>query len=154
VTPKAPNFAEWLSCCCAAASIYNLSAILDNTLAGISWVLFSSQFRNVSARAHIKKLIALLDTLKGVRFGRVDYLRLKDLKIGEIDVEKIPFTKRWPYRCEEEFRIIWESDTTKLSYEIEIDLQTISKITISQRMPEHIYLTIRDYLRDAFADPE
>lgn len=100
------------------------------------------------------KLIELLEMVKGVRFGPVEYQKLNDVKEGTIAIDKIPFTKRWPYRCEEEFRIIWEGTTDKECFEIEFDLAMICRITISQQMPEPVYATIRDYLQKASGDPE
>ncbi|MEN5435772.1 hypothetical protein ABE545_19205 [Sphingobacterium faecium] len=61
-----------------------------------------------------------------------------------MDTEEIPFTKRWPYRCEEEYRIIVENNDDNLSlFEIEVPLSIINKITISQQMPKQIYETIK-----------
>jgi hypothetical protein len=71
-----------------------------------------------------------------------------------IPVEDMPFIKRWPYRCEEEFRVIWEGKSEQAFFEIEIDLSMINKVTINQRMPKQVYDTIRDYLHEAFDDPD
>ena len=100
------------------------------------------------------KLKELLEKVEGVRFGHVEYRKIKEVKEGTIAIDEIPFTKRWPYRCEEEFRIIWEGATDEECFEIEFDLAMISRITISQQMPEPVYATIRNYLRDAFDNPE
>jgi hypothetical protein len=71
-----------------------------------------------------------------------------------MDVSRMPFTKRWPYRCEEEFRMLWESQEHRDSYELDIDLSLIRRITISQHMPRPVYQTIKSYLKEAFADPD
>ena len=100
------------------------------------------------------RLTDLLGTINGVRYGPVVYRKMKDLKEGTIKIDSIPFTKRWPYRCEEEFRIIWEGSTTEECFEIDFDLSMIKRITISQRMPQPVYATIRQYLKGAFRNPE
>lgn len=87
-------------------------------------------------------------------YGPVSYRKIIDLNTGEIAVKDMPFTKRWPYRCEEEFRIIWEGSTTKPCYEIEFDLSIINRITVSQRMPEPVYATIRAHLKEACNNPD
>lgn len=70
----------------------------------------------------------------------------------------MPFTKRWPYRCEEEFRILFESANISVPvngfFEIDIDLSMISRITINQRMPQQVYETIKEYLRESFQNPD
>ena len=118
------------------------------------WRTFADGISGCCIELDAKKLIAHLRKLRGIRYGPVIYRKIKDLKDGAIDIDKIPFTKRWPYRCEQEFRIIWQGDTEKACFEIDIDLRMINKITISQRMPDQVYSTIREYLRDAFSDPD
>ena len=118
------------------------------------WRTFADGISGCCIELDAEKLISNLRRLRSIRYGRVTYRKIKDLKDGTIDVDKIPFTKRWPYRCEQEFRIIWEGDTEKACFEIDIDLRMINKITISQRMPDQVYSTIREYLRDAFSDPD
>lgn len=100
------------------------------------------------------KLLELLGKIEGVRYSPVVYRKLKDLKEGAIEIGSIPFTKRWPYRCEEEFRIIWEGSNEKECFEIDLDLSIINRITISQRMPDPVYSTIRMYLKGAFPNPD
>ncbi len=118
------------------------------------WKSFADGISGCCIEFDSKKLISLLKTLDDVRFGPVVYRKMKDLRDGTITVKSIPFTKRWPYRCEEEFRIIWESRTQAPCYEIDFDLKLIRKITISQRMPAQVYSTIREYLRSAFRNPD
>jgi hypothetical protein len=124
----------------------------DETI--LHWKTFADGISGCCVEFDLATLIALLKTLDGVRFGPVDYRKSKDVSGGAIDVAKMPFTKRWPYRCEEEFRIIWESRTTATGFEIDFDLRMINRITISQRMPDQTYATIREYLRAAFKNPD
>ena len=69
----------------------------------------------------------------------------------------MPFTKRWPYRCEEEFRIIYESKDERAAsdgfFDIDINLLMIHKITLNQRMPEQVYQTIKEYLKEEVKNP-
>jgi hypothetical protein len=117
------------------------------------WRTFADGTSGCCIQFDAEQLIGLLKRMPGVRYGTVTYKKLKDLKDATIDVEDIPFTKRWPYRCEEEFRILWTGRTTQTSYEIPFDLRMITKVTISQRMPEQVYETIKDYLREVFRRP-
>ena len=82
------------------------------------------------------------------------YLRLNELTDAEIPVKDMPFIKRWPYRCEDEFRVLWEGNSKEAFFEIPIDLRIINKVTINQRMPPQIYATIRELLREAFEHPD
>jgi hypothetical protein len=85
-------------------------------------------------------------------------MKIEDLRKEGFNVDNMPFIKRWPYRCEEEYRIIFEStDKTAASdgcFEIDINLRAIRRITINQRMPAMTYQTIKNYLRREFEDPD
>jgi hypothetical protein len=69
------------------------------------------------------------------------------------ELDDMPFLKRWPYRCEEEFRILWEGETNRDSIEVDIDLKSINKITLSQKMPVAVTDSIKELLRREINDP-
>jgi hypothetical protein len=118
------------------------------------WKTFADGISGCCIEFDAKKLISLLKPISGVRFGPIVYRKLHEVKNNAITVGRIPFTKRWPYRCEEEFRILWEHDAPVETFEIPFDLRIIRKITINQRMPKPVYFTIREELRGVFKDPE
>jgi len=90
----------------------------------------------------------------GLKHGPVTYRKLKDVTKASIVVNDMPFTKRWPYRCEEEYRVIREDDEEGPSFDLAIDLHLINKVIISQKMPQPVYETIKAYLRAASSNPE
>ncbi|MBM3795059.1 MAG: hypothetical protein FJW31_13540 [Acidobacteria bacterium] len=118
------------------------------------WRTFADGISGCCIEFNAQKLITALDGLDGVTCGLVRYRKLHELEDDTIKVEKMPFTKRWPYRCEDEFRVIWEGKSSNAFHEIPIQLNLIRKITINQRMPPQIYDTIRDHLRGVFAKPD
>lgn len=117
------------------------------------WKTFADGTSGCCVEFDSQKLIDLLNSIH-VRYGKVEYKKLNDVKNGTINIDDIPFTKRWPYRCEEEFRVIWTGNTSKENFEIPFDLHMITKVTISQRMPQQVYDTIREYLREVFSNPD
>jgi hypothetical protein len=65
--------------------------------------------------------------------GWMDYKAIKDLKSSELKkmpLKKIPFIKRRPYECEEEYRIIWTGQNIEEQPVINI-LDCIKDITLS-----------------------
>lgn len=102
------------------------------------------------------KLFAILDKIAGVKHQRIEYKKLSEIegKNAAIHVDKMPFTKRWPYRCEEEYRIIAEGMEATDFFEIGVPLSVIRRITISQQMPEKVYETIKGYLKEATRNPD
>jgi hypothetical protein len=113
------------------------------------WKTYSNGVAGCCIEFDAKALLSIADKIPGVIHRRVIYKKLNIIENQKkIAVNKIPFYKRWPYRCEEEYRIIWEGDTTKNFLEIDIPLEIINKVTISQQMPEPVYKTIKILLKD------
>src|SRR5436190_8128623 len=96
------------------------------------WKTFSNGPSGCLIEFDANKLISLIDTVKGLRHGKVTYKKLSEIEKKKVPLKNLPFTKRWPYRCEEEYRLIMETSEDLDFYEIEIPLNFIRRITISQ----------------------
>jgi hypothetical protein len=99
------------------------------------------------------KLLKSFQDVKKFRWGDVEYMRVKKIENTAIPIERIPFTKRWPYRCENEFRILWEGKTSRSTIDVHIDFDSINKITLSQGIPAEVYKSIKELLHDEIGDP-
>lgn len=119
------------------------------------WKTFSHGPSGCVIEFNAKKLITVFNSLS-LRHGLVQYKKLSEIekKGSVIEIDKIPFTKRWPYRCEEEYRVIYETNEAMDFYEMDIPLNIIQRITISQQMPKQIYQTIKTYLKEVSKDPD
>ncbi|WP_341314547.1 DUF2971 domain-containing protein [Paraburkholderia sp. IMGN_8] len=94
------------------------------------------------------KLLATFDEKK-VRHKKVTYKKLADLEEGKLKLDDLPFTKRWGYRHENEFRAIYESADKKHTYfDVEIPLDTISRVLLSPWLPESIVSTTRNIINN------
>jgi hypothetical protein len=122
------------------------------------WTAFSSGSSGCCIEFDRERLLRCVQKIAGIRVGPVRYRKIPELDDGTLRVADMPFTKRWPYRCEDEFRILFESanaaDAKDGFFDIDIDLAMIRRITISQRMPEQVYETIKEYLKETCADPD
>jgi hypothetical protein len=119
------------------------------------WKTYSNGPSGCVIEFDAKKLLTILNKIPNLRHGKVDYKKINDVSAKKkIEIDAIPFTKRWPYRCEEEYRIIYETNEKMDFFEIDIPLNIIRKVTISQQMPEQIYTTIKGYLKGASKDPD
>jgi len=72
------------------------------------WKTFSDGTSGCVIEFDAKKLFAIINNIPNLRHGTVSYKKLMDVEKEDtiIDIDQMPFTKRWPYRCEEEYRII------------------------------------------------
>lgn len=121
------------------------------------WKTFSNGSSGCLIEFDAKKLFAIIDKIPNLKHKEITYRKLSDIenKTTILKVDDIPFTKRWPYRCEEEYRIIVESNNeNETVYDIDISLDIIKRITINQQMPETIYNTIKGYLKNLNSKPE
>lgn len=120
------------------------------------WKTFSNGTSGCVIEFDCNRLFAILDKIPNLRHQKVVYKKLSEIedKNTNIDVNEIPFTKRWPYRCEEEYRIIVENNSEDKFFEIDIPLEIIKKVTISQQMPQPIYETIKGYLKTLKGNPD
>jgi len=118
------------------------------------WKTFSNGPSGCLIEFDAEKLISHIKKIPGIKIGKVEYKRINEVQKNKISVDKMPFTKRWPYRCEEEFRIIIETNEEMDFYEIDIQLDFIKKVTISQQMPKQIYETIKKKLKNSKDNPD
>lgn len=120
------------------------------------WKTFSNGASGCVIEFDALKLFKILDKIPALKHQKVVYKKLSEIenKNAVINIAQMPFTKRWPYRCEEEYRIILEDNGAGTFFEIDIPLDVIRKITLSQQMPEPIYNTVKGYLKDLKNKPE
>ncbi len=119
------------------------------------WKTFSNGPSGCLIEFNAHKLFEIIDAIPNLKHKAVTYRKLMDIEKKDtvLDVNEIPFTKRWPYRCEEEYRIIVENNSdSDFYFDIDIPLDIINRITISQQMPEKVYETIKGYLKGLKGD--
>jgi hypothetical protein len=90
-------------------------------------------------------LLRHIDNLKNknIRYKKVCYRSLislkKDIESGRVKVEDLPFLKRLAYKGEEEYRIIYQSNSEGIEkFPIKIKVGMIKKITFSQKIPQFL----------------
>lgn len=92
----------------------------------------------------------LIDAIKGdsaVRYGEVKYLTLDKIESRKLKIKELPFTKRYPYLHESEWRIIFNSAKRRKQFHaIPIPVSSIRRISLSPWLPdvfkEHVKNTI------------
>jgi hypothetical protein len=119
------------------------------------WKAFADGGSGCCIQLDKDELLKSFHGIPGVRRGEVKYQRTREVEESSVPLDRRPFTKRWPYRCECEFRILWEGDADqKETKDVRIDLDSIRKITLSQRLPVGVTASIKDLLRDTIGDPD
>ena len=67
--------------------------------------------------------------------GNVKYWKVTEMRTRKLKVPELPFSKRYPFQPEQEFRILFESCDQKLTHlDIPLALSCIDRITLSPWM--------------------
>jgi len=69
------------------------------------WKTFSNGPSGCVIEFDAQRLFTIVEKIPGLRHGKVKYKKLAQIERRSVSLENLPFTKRWPYRCEEEYRI-------------------------------------------------
>lgn len=93
------------------------------------------------------RLFAVLDA-HGIKHGKAQYIRMHDLDELQCKKEQLPFIKREPFTPESEYRLIATSNKKQEpTLDIDIDLNIIRRITISNKMPANVYESLKSMLQ-------
>jgi len=117
------------------------------------WKTYANGISGCCIEFDKNKLLKAFRNIKEAHWDNVVYMKIDEAEKIKISRNRIPFTKRWPYRYEKEFRIIWEGKTSQKTIDVDIDLKAINKITLSQGLPADVYKSIKELLRNEFRDP-
>jgi hypothetical protein len=83
-----------------------------------------------------------------IKDGDFRHEPVKYLKIhppSKIHFEKMPFSKRYPYHIEKEYRVLYEGGEEQAS--LAFDLEQIQRITLSPKMPPLVFEAIKKRLK-------
>lgn len=97
------------------------------------WQVFSRGADGVCIEFDREELLAAFDAAGGISHRYVDYeLVTKANAMREVDLEILPFTKRWPYGDEREYRAVYvNTDKEMLAFPVPLALAAIKRITLS-----------------------
>ena len=96
-----------------------------------------------------KLLSAIKLSGQRIRADNVEYMTLQELQHRTPNADKLPFLKRYPFTDEQEFRIICESETKKMSaLDVPIPFSCIDKIILSPWMPYALFPHVQRLLRN------
>jgi hypothetical protein len=108
-----------------ANSIYALCLTYKNETIH-HWNAFANGSSGCSIEFSPTKLLALLDA-KGIKHGKTEYIRVRDLGELKCKKEQLPFVKREPFMPESEYRIIATSNNRQEAT-MDVDLEVFMRV--------------------------
>lgn len=101
------------------------------------WKVFSSGMDGVCLEFNKDEFLSRLPNDGSLQSRSVIYKKIEEIGSGELDLEELPFLKRYPYRDEKEFRLLYVDNDEELSVkDFPIELQCIDRVTLSPWMPQ------------------
>ncbi|OEE40736.1 DUF2971 domain-containing protein [Vibrio anguillarum] len=111
------------------------------------WSVFAPNSSGVCIKYKMNELRNSFANVKGVKFQKVIYKQIKDLQSDELALSDVPFLKRYPYKDEEEYRAIYESDVTESVKEIHFDVSIIDRVVLSPWLPQPLVDTVKTTIK-------
>jgi len=96
------------------------------------WRVFAPGPSGVCIHFRGPALEAALRNMDGMKFRKLNYLKVDALRKKHPTTLQLPFIKRFPFKAEIEYRALWESkDTACTHLDVPISLDSITRITLS-----------------------
>jgi hypothetical protein len=111
------------------------------------WKVFSSGNTGVCIRFKKDMLIEHIEKKTPIRVGPAQYKMIKHLRTTNLPLEDLPFVKRYAFRDEKEFRLLYETKNKIKSKDFKFPLECIDRVTINPwlnvRLADAIFDTVR-----------
>jgi hypothetical protein len=113
------------------------------------WRVFSHGADGVCIEFNRDRLLTVWSKDESVRIRAVAYKEIQQIRgQAALELEDIPFIKRFPYRDEKEFRVIFASQDEALEYkDYPIELAWIRRITLSPWMSKTLAASVKKTLK-------
>jgi hypothetical protein len=111
------------------------------------WKVFGAGIDGVRIKFNRVALLRAADKVRGVRHGKVNYKRLEEIR-RRPKVDDLPFVKRWGFRDEKEYRVVYESSDEVSKFDISIPLSCIDSIKLNPWLDRDLFEHVRDALHN------
>jgi hypothetical protein len=112
------------------------------------WRIFAPTSSGVRVTFNEQLLRNSISEIDGLQLKEVEYVKLADIRHTDLERRHLPFIKRYPYQPESEVRLLWESSTEdRHSFVVPIDLQAITKVTLSPWLHPALVESVKSTLK-------
>jgi hypothetical protein len=112
------------------------------------WSVFASGSAGVCIHFKRAEFIDAVRLMPGIRAESVRYRLLTQLRGRKLSISELPFSKRYAFQHENEFRVIFESEREGMkTLDIPIPLDYVVRITLSPWLPKGLMNHLKRMLR-------
>jgi hypothetical protein len=113
------------------------------------WKIYAGGTDGVCLQFDKEKLLENLCDNPNIRMGEVVYKQIKEAqRLTSIDINELPFLKRFPYGDEREYRIVCiEDQPTSGLPKFDVELDCLNRITLAPWMPMGLFESVKKVLK-------
>lgn len=124
-------------CFTRAAETYHHWRVFSNGASGVCICFREAILKRNASKVH------------GLRIKPVEYLTIEEVRKKNVSAARLPFVKRYPFKAEQEVRMLWESQKEqRSSLGVPFDSEAIVRITLSPWLHPSLVEPIRSVLRE------
>lgn len=114
------------------------------------WSIFAPGTDGVRLVLDRSNLIASVENDPSISWKKVQYRKISDLGENGPKIEELPFLKRYPYRQEEEERLLFRSvESDHEPYSLKLNARVVREVVLSPRLHPKLSDVIIQTVRDA-----
>ena len=112
------------------------------------WKVFAPGSMGICVRFKKDLLVEHLEKTSTIRAGQAQYKKMDHVRTAKLSVEDLPFLKRYAFKGEQEFRLVYDTRNKLQSKDFSFPLECIDRVTINPwlnvRLADAIFDTVRD----------
>ena len=113
------------------------------------WSAFAPGTDGVRIELYRDRLEEAVSACPGVVCRNVVYQEIRSFGSGDITADDLPFIKRYPYRGEEEVRLLYASATDDLDfYPVPLPIECVKRITLGATLPSPLVDAVAETIRN------
>ncbi len=118
------------------------------------WKVFAPGSSGVCVYFDKTQLLQQLDNITGIQHRQLKYEKLDKLKNSTLSIKELPFLKRFAFRDEKEYRIIYENSVKKYKFKhFKIQTSCIEQVTLSPWLPKPLIDSLKDTIKSFETSP-
>lgn len=119
------------------------------------WKVFAPGTSGVCIRIKKDEFLESIHRVRKLRHRIVDYRTLEEMETIAPKLEELPFIKRYGFRDEQEYRLIYECPTDKMkSFDIPFQASMIARVVLSPWMPKPIVASTKKIIQEVSGIPK
>ena len=111
------------------------------------WKIYASGVSGVCIEFDKAGLLNAFRRDKRLMHGSVDYVKINDASFYRGAVDRWPFVKRYPFRDEKEYRIIYNDEDGIKFFELGFNLKFVNHIHLSPWIQRNVFESIEELIR-------